>query len=163
MQVQVEWMSRITLKKSTNPNLIYDMDLDKVPRCAGIYVFGRQFGKCYQALYIGRTKNDLHSRLKHHIRKNLQLMKHLDNAKGGSRFVFVGKVNGGSAKIQQKRLRLGENALIQYFLSKDPENHDLANVHGVRIKYDEIMSSGQQPRRFIPNKLRTEARKSRNR
>jgi len=148
MKLHVEWMRPISLKDATAQNLIYSMDLNKLPEAAGIYVLGRRFGKDREALYIGRA-NDIRGRVKQQL-NNLRLMQHLKNAKAGRRFILAGRLIARPGHQLDKCLPLLERALIRYFLS---EGHDLVNQHGTRIRRHEVVSSGKQPKRFVPRLL----------
>ena len=44
MQLYVEWSRPIQLRDGTKQNLIYFVDLDKVPDATGVYIFGRRWG-----------------------------------------------------------------------------------------------------------------------
>lgn len=50
MKLHVEWMCLIVLKDGTRENLIYSLDLDKLPNASGVYVFGRRWGNQFEAL-----------------------------------------------------------------------------------------------------------------
>jgi len=145
MKLQVEWTRPIPLKDATRENLIYMTDLNKLQKIAGIYILGRRWGTDFEALYVGKA-NDIRGRVKGQL-NNLRLMQHLRNAKAGKRIVVTGKVITKPGQQLEKCLRLIERALVRYFLS---EGHDLVNKQGTRIRRHEVVSSGKQPKRFIP-------------
>jgi hypothetical protein len=145
MQLHVDWGRPILLKDGTEQNLIYYLDLDKLPSNPGIYILGRRWGKGFEALYVGKA-NNVCSRMKGQL-NNLRLMQHLRNAKTGRRLVLAGEVVPKPGQRLQKSLLLIERALIRYFLS---EGHDLVNKQGTRLRRHEVVSSGRHPKRFIP-------------
>jgi hypothetical protein len=154
MELNVEWTRPILLKDAAAQNLIYTMDIEKLPRSAGIYIFGRQWGSSREALYVGKA-NDIRARVKGQL-NNLQLMQHLRNAKTGKRIILAGRVITKRGQRREKCLRLVERALIRYFMS---EGHDLVNTHGTRIRRHEVVSSGGHPKRFVPSSVYLERSK----
>lgn len=55
MKLFIEWGSPIPLRDGTKQNLIYTVDLKKLPQVAGLYILGRQWGKEFEALYVGKA------------------------------------------------------------------------------------------------------------
>ncbi len=53
----------IPLEKITNGDFIYSLKLEKIPEDDGIYIFARQWGKSYEALYRDNLKICLHNPL----------------------------------------------------------------------------------------------------
>jgi hypothetical protein len=145
MKLSVEWIRLLPLRDGSSQNLIYVVDLNKVPDVAGVYVFCRQWGKSMEGLYVGKATN-MRGRVKGQF-NNLRLMQHLKQAKKGNRFLLAGQAVTKPGQRLNKVLRLLERSLIRHFLS---EGHDLVNIQGVRIRRHEIESSGYQPKRFIP-------------
>lgn len=88
MKLQVDWMRPIPLKDATEPNSIYAVDFDRLPTNPGVYVFGRQWGNQFEALYVGKA-NRIRGRIKRQL-NNLHLMQHLTNAKAGKRVILAG-------------------------------------------------------------------------
>ena len=148
MKLNVEWSKPIPLHSGAKENLIYTVDLDKVPRYAGIYVFARRWGKSYEALYIGKSKN-IRGRIRNHT-NNLRLMRHLEKAKTGRRVLIVGRARPKPGQRLDKILRTLEKGTIRHFLS---EGHDLVNKQGIRIRRHEITSDGPVPKAFIPSSM----------
>lgn len=139
MKLRLEWLLPLTLSEPADHNLIYTFDFAKLPEKAGVYVFGRRFGKQFEALYVGkgtklrwRTKTQLN---------NLRLMQHLKNAKAGKRLLMVGQFIPRAGQQEDKCLSILERALIRYFLS---EGHDLVNKQGTRLRRHEIASIGSK-------------------
>ena len=54
MQLHVKWSRPLQLKDASKQNLIYSVNLNKIPEGAGVYVFGRQWGSDFEALYVGK-------------------------------------------------------------------------------------------------------------
>ena len=81
MKLSVEWRHPLTLKDGSSHNLIYAVDLDKAPDTAGVYVFGRRWGRSIEALYVGKATN-IRRRVKRQL-NNLRLMQHLKKATAG--------------------------------------------------------------------------------
>ncbi len=154
MILYIEWSRLIRLRDASKDNLIYDIDLGKLPTDAGIYIFGRRWGSQFEALYVGKAGN-IRNRVKGHF-NNLRLMQHLKNAKSGNRVVLAGKLLTQRGQRLQKCLLLAERALIRHFLS---EGDDLVNKQGVRLRRHELESSGQHPKRFFPRTIYLERAK----
>lgn len=150
----MEWNHPIPLKDGSSQNLIYNVDPDKVPHAAGIYVLGRRWASGFEALYVGKAKN-VCSRVKGQL-NNLRLMQHLRNAKAGKRVIVCGQIVTKPGQQLNKSLLLIERALVRYFLS---EGHDLVNKQGTRLRRHEIVSTGKHPKRFIPSLMYLEKAK----
>lgn len=154
MQLHIEWQRLIPLKDATKQNLIYLVDLTKVPQTIGVYIFGRRWGSGFEALYVGKG-NKLRGRVKGQF-NNLRLMQHVHNAKAGKRVLLVGQLITKPGQRSEKVLTLAERALIRYFLS---EGHDLVNKQGTRLRRHELLSSGKHPKRFLPSPMYLEKSK----
>lgn len=122
----------------------YGVDLDKITDAAGVYIFGRCWGRQFEALYVGKAIN-IRSRVKTHL-NNLRLMQHLRNARTGKRIILAGKLVTQRGQRRPKSLLLAERALIRQFLL---DGHDLVNRQGTRLLRHELVSSGDHPKRFI--------------
>ena len=146
MKLAIEWEKPIPMKKSTSSARIYDVDLDRIGRSPGIYIFARRWSGSYEALYVGQSKN-LNGRVKGHL-NNLRLMKHIENAKNGSRVLIVGHAVTKPGQQIGSVLNALERALIRHFLA---EAHDLVNKQGIQIRRHEVESSGRVPKAFIPS------------
>jgi hypothetical protein len=56
MKLQLEWSRPILLRDARRgANLLYIFDHAKLPEAAGVYVFGRRFGRNFEALYVGQA------------------------------------------------------------------------------------------------------------
>jgi len=89
MDLEIEWKKPVPLRKTPKGLYIYNVDLEVLPAVPGIYVFARRWGRSYEALYVGQSKR-IRRRVRNHL-NNLRLMKYLENAKIGRRFVIVGR------------------------------------------------------------------------
>jgi hypothetical protein len=147
MKLSTEWARPIYLRDAgREENLIYSLSLEKVITNSGVYIFGRSWGKQFEALYVGKA-NNIRNRIKGQL-NNLRVMQHLKNAKTGRRIVLTGRIVTKPGQRLKKCLQLVERALIRYFLS---EGHDLVNMQGTRLSRHELSSSGNCPKRFIPS------------
>ena len=154
MVIKVEWSRPIQLKDASDENLIYGLDLSRLPATAGVYIFGRRFGSHFEALYVGQAVR-LRGRVKGQL-NNLRLMRHLKSAKLGKRVVMLGSIRTQRGQKVAKCLTLVERGLIRYFLS---EGHDLVNKQGTQLRRHEISSSGNHPKRFFPGQMYVEKSK----
>ena len=143
MKLRLEWGRPIALVEAPHLNLIYSFDHSKVPEKPGIYVFGRQFGTNFEALYVGKA-GSVCGRARGQL-KNLPLMLHLQKAKNGERVLLTGRFMPRRGQNEAKCLTILERALIRYFLS---EGHDLVNKQGVQLRRHEVASVGA--RRILP-------------
>ena len=148
MKLHVEWGRPVQLRDNSKNNMIYGLPLAKVTDGSGVSIFGRKWGRQFEALYVGKAGN-VRSRIKGHL-NNLRLMQHLHNAKTGKRIVLAGRLLTKQGQQRAKSLALAERALIRYFLS---EGHDLVNKHGTRLRRHELESSGTHPKRFFPRNM----------
>jgi hypothetical protein len=147
MKLHLEWLRPMLLRKPRrDENLIYTFDYTKLPQAPGVYVFGRRYGRNFEALYVGKAKH-LMWRARGQL-KNLPLMLHLKTAKSGKRVILVGRFLPQPGQQEQKCLTILERALIRYFLS---EGYDLVNKQGARLRRHEIKS--KNPRRLIPHSM----------
>jgi len=141
----VEWGRPVRLRDGTRQNLIYVVDLQKLPQVPGVYVLGRRWGAEFEALYVGKAFG-IRGRVKNQL-NNLRLMQHLRNAKSGKRIVIPGKIVTKPGQQLNKTLLTTERALIRHFLSR---GDDLVNKQGTRLRHHEVHSSGKHPKKFIP-------------
>lgn len=148
MKLRVQWGRPIALRSGASENLIYTVDLAKLPESSGIYVLGRRWGSEFEALYVGKAGR-IRRRVKTQL-NNLRLMQHLKSAKSGRRIVLPGRILPRPGQRKEKSLLILERALIRHFLS---EGHDLVNKQGTRLRRHEIVSDGKHPKRFIPREI----------
>jgi len=144
MKLQVDWGHPLSMRLASRQGLIYLVDLDSLPRAAGVYVFGRQWGGGFEALYIGKADN-IRGRVRNQL-NNLRLMQHVRNAKSGGRIVLAGSLVPRPGQNAMSCLPILERTLIRHFLS---EGHDLVNVQGTHIRRHEVEST-RRPRYFVP-------------
>lgn len=139
MKLHMEWARQLILADASDSNMIYSFDYAKLPETAGVYVFGRRYGKQFEALYVGKA-GELRWRTKGQL-NNLRLMQHIKNAKNGKRVLLAGRFIPKRGQQESKCLGILERALIRYFLS---EGHDLVNKQGTRLRRHEISSVGSK-------------------
>lgn len=145
MKLFIEWGRPVALRDGTRENLIYVVDLKKLPQVPGLYILGRQWGKEFEALYVGKAIG-VRGRVKNQL-SNLRLMQHLKNARGGTRVVIPGRIVTKPGQQLGKTLLTTERALIRHFLST---GDDLVNKQGTRLRRHEVHSSGKHPKKLIP-------------
>ena len=144
MKLQVDWEPPLSMKLASRHGLIYLVKLDHLPLQAGVYVFGRQWGNGFEALYIGKA-NNIRSRVRGQL-NNLRLMQHLKSAKAGGRVVVAGALIPRPGQKADRCLPILERTLIRYFLS---EGHDLVNIQGTLLRRHEVESM-RRPKYFVP-------------
>ena len=71
MKIHLEWGKPHVLRDAAAKNMIYDLELGRLPVAAGVYVLGRRWGKQFEALYVGKA-NNLRGRVKGQL-NNLRL------------------------------------------------------------------------------------------
>lgn len=148
MILHLEWTRALPLRDGRKQNMIYTIAIDRLPKLPGVYIFGRRYGKKFEALYVGKA-NQIRARIRSQF-NNLRLMQHLKNAKSGKRVILAGHFKAKPGQAEGKCLALIERALIRHFLS---EGHDLVNKQGVRLRRHEIESAGKHPKRFFPSPI----------
>ena len=154
MKLQIEWGRAVQLKYVNSQGKIYDLELTKVVSGSGVYIFGRRFGRQFEALYVGKADR-IRGRIRTQL-NNLRLMQHLRTAKSGKRILLAGKLIPRRGQKLPKCLALAERALIRYFLSK---GHDLVNKQGTRLREHELRSGGKYPKRYFPRLMYLEKTK----
>ena len=145
MDIGVQWSSAVQVRRVRG--VIHSLDLNDLPDQPGVYVFGRRWGKGFEALYVGKAMN-IRSRVKGQL-NNLRLMSHIRGAKSGSRILMAGIVVTKPGQKVDKCLTLVEKTLIRYFLS---EGHDLVNVQGTQLKRHQVASI-KIPIWFVPRSM----------
>ena len=154
MKLRIDWTRPIQLRDVRRGVMIYNLDLSKVDDAAGIYIFGRQWGRHFEALYVGKASN-IRARVKGHL-NNLRLMRHLHDAKTGKRVLLAGRLVTKRGQRLSKCLALAERALIRYLLSK---GHDLVNKQGTELRRHQLEFSGRYPKRSFPTMIYLEKTK----
>ena len=142
MNLQVDWGKPIPMRRAHS--LAYELDLDRLPDEAGVYVFGRSWGGKFEALYVGKALR-IRRRVKGQT-NNLRLMTHVRDAQTGKRVVIPGVIKTRPGQQIEKAMTLVERALIRHFLS---EGHDLVNISGATLRRHELVST-HRPMRFVP-------------
>jgi len=108
MKLSIEWEKPVVLRSGRRDGLIYNIDYDSFERFPGIYIFARKWGKSFEALYVGQSKN-IRQRIRNHL-NNLKLMRHIEDAKSGRRYVIVGYASPKPGQKLEKVLLLSSVA-----------------------------------------------------
>lgn len=148
MQIEATWSIPLDLAKSAQKHMIYDLDLEQIPTSAGVYVFGRKHGGKVTPIYIGESLN-LRSRISGHL-KSLPLMRAIETAPSGARFLIFCTVKAGTAAKSKKHVRVIEKALI---LHAQGEGHTLVNKKGTLLPTDEIRFKGNRTSEALAPRL----------
>lgn len=153
MNIDVEWEKPVPLHRSKQNGFIYECDLERVPNERGVYVFGRQYGKRFEALYVGQASR-LCTRIQSHL-NNLRLMSRIRDSKNGSRVLLLGCLKTKPGQDWKRCLTIVERALLRYFVA---EGHDLVNKQGTRLRRHTITSTGGIPKKkpLFPLELQLE-------
>lgn len=142
MNLRVDWGKPIFMRRAGK--LIYELDLERLPDEAGVYVFGRSWGGKFEALYVGKALR-IRRRVKGQM-NNLRLMTHIRDARTGNRVVVPGTIKTRPGQRREAAVALVERALIRHFLA---EGDDLVNISGATLRRHEIVST-HRPMRFVP-------------
>lgn len=139
MQIEATWSQPITLKKGPPEGLIYVLELEDLPKEPGVYVFGRKHGETVVPIYIGETLS-IRDRIKGHL-NSLPLMRAIENAPSGGRFLIYCTVKAGSKDKAKKHVKVLEKALL---LHAQSEGHELFNKKGTKLPTDTILLAGNR-------------------
>lgn len=150
MELSATWKS-YPLVDGAKQGMTFTTDLAKIPADAGVYIFARQHGATFEALYVGKA-NNLRSRIRSQINTVL-LMNHVRDSANGPRVVYAGVFNPKQGQKLDVCLPLIEKALIRYFVS---ERHDLVNKQGKKLKQHTIVSNGSFSRDSMKAKISVE-------
>ena len=141
-KLNLHWHKSIVLGKFPYGR---DLDRDKLPETAGIYLFLRTHGGNAEALYVGKASN-LRSRIKQQL-NNLKLMTGIKDAANGEKRLVCAELSLKQGQKADAALPVCETALIRYYLG---QGHGLLNVQGARLHYHEIDSVRNDLKRFLP-------------
>lgn len=148
MDLQIQWHKPVKLRESpADSDLIYETDLERIPRKPGVYVFTRKFGSKRSPLYVDKAKN-LRSRVKTHL-NSVRMMRKIQKEAIGSRALVFGVFVPKPGQQAEKCISLIEKALIRHFLSA---GHNLLNISGTHIGKHELIST-KVSGRFVPHKI----------
>lgn len=148
MKITATWSRPIRLNKCRPGGLIYELDLDDLPPEPGVYVFFRQHGERVVPIYIGETLS-LRGRVKGHL-NSLPLMRAIENAPNGERFLIFCKVKAGTTDKAKKHIKVIEKSLI---LHSQTEGHELYNKRGTKLPADTISFTGNRTSEAIAPRL----------
>jgi hypothetical protein len=139
MEINAEWSEPIALKKDVRGGLIYTLNLEDLPEDPGAYVFGRRHGRTVVPIYIGETLS-VQGRIRNHLNSVL-LMKAIEKAPNGSRFLIYCTVKAGTKDKAKKHVKILEKALL---LHAQSEGHELFNKKGTKLPTDTISFTGNR-------------------
>lgn len=139
MKIEAAWSKPIPLAKDQSGKLIYTLDLKALPTVPGVYIFGRRHGSTVVPIYIGETMS-LRSRVKWHL-DSLPLMRAIEQAATGSRFLIYCTVKAGTEEKAKKHIGVLERALI---LHAQGEGHEIVNKRGTKLPTDAISFTGNR-------------------
>jgi hypothetical protein len=140
MQIKAAWSRPIDLTQCKPGGLIYELDLEQLPATPGVYIFGRKYGTSVVIpIYIGETLS-IRARIKNHL-NSLPLMRAIENAPNGPRFLIYCTVRAGTTEKARKHMKIIEKALI---LHAQSEGHVLFNKKGTKLPTDEIEFKGNR-------------------
>jgi len=140
MKMNLQWRRSVKLGKFP-----YDLDLEKIPKSSGIYIFLRVHGNTSEALYVGKA-NNLRNRVKQQL-NNLKLMNGIKNAPNGIRRLVYGEFVPKPGQQVSKALPLCEKTLMRYCLG---QGHNLFNIQGAKLKFHELDSTRVDLKKFLP-------------
>lgn len=149
MNITLRWGQRIRLLNGAADNLIYTLDIDVLPRRAGIYVFGRQRGRSIVPVYVGQATR-IRGRVKKQL-NNAKLMMALLNTPGRKKYLIYAEVIRKPGQNISQVLNIVEKALIEHALA---EGHDIVNVQGTKRPRHRVTSTGSRSgRAWLPKRL----------
>ena len=148
MKIEATWFKPITLEKGSPGGLIYELRLEDLPKEPGVYVFGRRRGESVIPIYIGETLS-IRRRVKGHL-NSLALMRAIENAPNGDRFLIYCTVKAGSKEKAKKHAKVLEKALLMHAQS---EGHELFNKKGTKLPTDTISFTGNRTSEAIAPRI----------
>ena len=140
MKIEASWSQPIPLKRGRDDGYkIYDLDLELVPKSPGVYIFARKYGNTVSPIYVGESLG-LRGRIAGHL-KSLPLMRAIQNAPNGKRFLIYCTVKAGNKNRAKTLVKVLERSLILHVQS---EGHELFNKMGTKMPTHEISFSGNR-------------------
>lgn len=148
MDFNLDWGTPLPLRKSKG-NTIYALDLEKIPKTPGVYIFLRVHGNSTNVLYVGKADN-LKGRIKQQLNA-VRLMKGIENAPSGARSIVYAEFRPKQGQ-RTHCLRLIERGLIRYYLA---QGNELLNIQGSRIRKHSLTSERTSTlvRHMIPTEI----------
>lgn len=155
--MELNWQKPVPLDDGSRQNMIYSVDLERLPTSSGVYIFARVWGKgkskSIEPLYVGKATN-ISKRIKQQL-NNLRLMKSIHASKSGERVVWCAEVVTKPGQNKNKVVKLVESTLIRNFVAL---GFGLKNKQGVEIRRHEVLSLGHRSKTLIPQMLYLEIR-----
>ena len=137
------------LQLSASDELIYQVDLELIPKMPGIYIFFREHGGTQTPMYVGQAKN-LRQRIQGQLKSNVKLMKGIQNSPNGSRKLTFGVYRSGRGQQLPRSLDRIERALIRHYI----ESYQLFNTQGTHVPMESLTSDRPQMlNKLVPRKL----------
>lgn len=161
MQIEAIWSKPMKIKRSRSASLIYEIDIEALPREPGVYVFGRKHGDRVVPIYIGETIS-IRGRVKNHL-NSVALMKALENAPSGEKFFMYCTVGAKAPDRAKAQVKILEKTLI---LHAQAVGHELVNKRGTKLPTDAISFKGNRtsealaPRTMLVKRALTRIRKA---
>lgn len=140
LNLEVEWLRPLPLKDGRADRLIYSVDLERVPKRSGVYVFARKFGAAVIPVYIGQSE-DFRIRIKTHLYANVLLMRGIEDQPNGKRVLLFAALRTKRGQQLDKCLDLLERTLISFALA---EGHELFNDQGTKPATHSLSFSGKK-------------------
>jgi hypothetical protein len=140
LNLDVEWLRPMPLRDGRAQRLIYSLDLEAVPKRAGVYIFARTFGKAIIPIYIGQSEN-FRGRIKTHLFGNVPLMRGIEDQPNGRRMLLFAALRTKRGQQLDKCLDLLERTLIRFALA---EGHELLNDQGTKTATHSLKFSGKK-------------------
>lgn len=148
MEINATWAKPIPLVDGDAVGLILKLKVDDIPHVPGVYVFARSHGDKVEPIYIGETLN-LHVRISAHL-KSVPLMKAIEHASSGSRFLIYCTVAAGSKEKAKSQVKIIEKALV---LHAQTNGYVLFNKKGTKLPTDSITFTGNRKSEALAPRL----------
>jgi len=140
MKINVKWYKPIEMREDIKRDVEYLVNLDKIPDDkSGCYLFYNRHGKSISVLYIGQALR-LRNRIEQQL-DSVRLMKGIKKTVTGHKWIMYCIVETQQGQRMSKVLDLLEKNLIKRAVS---EGHDLLNLQGSKIPYNEIHFNGNR-------------------
>lgn len=145
MDLHLEWHSPLPLKDDSANNGVYAVNLERIPKAAGIYIFLRVHGKTAECLYVGKAMR-LRDRVKTQL-NNSKLMQGIKKSATGKRHLFFCEFKAKQGQKEKTSLLAVERTLIRHYLSLGDQ---LLNIQGTRLVKHSVSSLRPALKKFLP-------------
>ncbi|WMJ67658.1 GIY-YIG nuclease family protein [Stenotrophomonas sp. 24(2023)] len=130
----LSWSQPHSLRLSADKRS-YEVDLNQIPTKPGVYVFYRNHGSTFKALYVGKADN-LRNRIKQQL-NNHRLMVGIQEAPNGARLLCFGELQLRPGQDSAKAQLAAEKLMIRHFIE---EGHVLFNQQGVQRRVQTLIN-----------------------